>query len=318
MNISIPIPGLLESNTSGTETEFVFGPYAPGYAITMGTCIRRCLLSSVPAAGITAILIEGVTHKFAVIPGMKEELIIFIENLKKVNFKFLVPGMNRATVKLEVPHSAVVTSKMIQCNPDSVKVLDDVYLCTFHSSELKEVFKCEIFLEEGRGYVDSTPITDEIVSDAIRVNNSLNAVRRVALDVEQVRYGERTDYEVLKIRMKTIGITASEALDKAARILQEQLAVFAKDSSLKMSGRDSLSATNLNLNKPLKEMVLSEKTVLALEQFGIKTAGDLSRCTESHLLSIPRLGARKIEDIKEALGAVGLSLKDVSIVKEDN
>lgn len=314
MNMAIPRPGLIESKVNGNEAQLTFGPYAPGFATTMGTCIRRCLLSSIPAPGVTSILIEGVNQKFAVVPGMKEELISFIENLKKVNFKFLAPWVDRTSVQLEVSESTVITSKMIKCNQEIVAVLDDVYLCTFHPSDLKRTFKCEIFLHEGTGYVDGSPAKqDEIIPGAIYINNSLNAVKRVALDVEQVRYGDRTDYEILKMQMKVIGITAQEALDRAAKIIHEHLNVFLQ-KPLDLASIDQ-AATNPHIGKSVKELGLSEKTVLALQQFGVQTLLDLSRCTETYLLSIPRLGTRKIEDIKEALATFDFALKDVSIFK---
>lgn len=320
MNMSIPIPGLIESKVNGNEAELTFGPYAPGFAITIGTCMRRCLLSSIPSPGITSILIQGISHKFEVVPGMKEELLSFIENLKQVNFKFMLPGLDRTSVKLEVSEPMVVTSSMIECNQDAVRVLNDVYLCTIHPQDLKDKFKCEIFLKEGQGYVDNTSNNGDIPMNAIRINNSLNAVKRVALHVEQVRYGDRTDYELLKMQMKTVGITAKEALYKAAKIINDHLNVFTKQAIVQ-AGSDAPVNVNKNLTRSIKDIGLSERTVEALQKApegGIQTIGDLARCTESYLKSLPRLGTTKVQNIKVALAMFDLSLKDGSIVKEDS
>lgn len=307
---NIPNVRLMESSATDTKGTFSYAPLAPGYAVTIGNSLRRVLLSSVPGCGIHSIAIEGVKHKFSTIDGMKEDIIHFIQYLKKVRFRFISEFVDKVKLRLEAKGPTVVMSSMISSPESTVEVLDDLYLCTLNPGCH---LKCDIFIEKGYGYVDSTRSTEVPQAGRILIDNVLNAVRRAHFDFENIRYGEYTDYEMLKLEIETDGsIAPSAALDLASSILLQQFAVVGGHSQDNfLAGKDKgAEKMKANLAKSVKDIGLSDKTVAALQQFDINTVGDLINCTEAALLNIPRFGRRKIQDIQEALAALGLGLKD--------
>jgi len=320
MSRIIPDIRLLDSQSGEIEGTFSYAPLAPGYAITLGNSLRRVLLSSIPGFSIRSIAIDGVSHKFSCLPGMKEDVIHFIQNLKLVRFKFTSESIEKVRFKLEADGPCEVRSSMIvpYANEliDSVEILDDLYLCSLnHDGKMK----CDIFVERGTGYVDGIDTTDSVQPGRISINSVPNAVKKVTVNTENIRYGEYTDYEALHITIYTDGsISPADSLAKASEILATQFSVisdsFAQISSMNSKSKVVKPANQVDLLRPVSDIGLSEKTVSALHDFGIKTVGDLVNCTESYLFGIPRFGRRKIQDIQAALAPLRLALKDASIV----
>jgi DNA-directed RNA polymerase subunit alpha len=319
MNRVIPDIRLLETQSNETEGTFSYAPLAPGYAITLGNSLRRVLLSSMPGFSIRAVAIDGVNHKFTCLPGMKEDVIHFIQNLKLVRFKFTSEAIDKVRFRLEANGPCEVRSSMIKTYTedlsDSVIILDDLYLCSLNQDGK---IKCDIFVERGTGYVDTVDSGDSVQPGRIAINSVPNAVKKVTVNTENIRYGEHTDYEVLHLSIHTDGsISPSDALAKASKILCEQFSVISDSFQASKFGSKQKGARQANqadLLRPVSDIGLSEKTVAALHEFGIKTVGDLVNCTESYLFGIPRFGRRKIQDIQAALAPLRLALKDASIV----
>lgn len=304
---------------------FEYGPLAPGYAITLGTALRRVLLSSIPGCGIYAIKIDGVLHQYSTIAGMREDVIHFIQNLKLVTFQFEKEAqiLESTKVVLEVSGPAEITADMIDCPTNVVKVREPRYLCYLNPGAS---LKCEIFLRQGEGYVETS--RTNVIKDQpglIMIDNVLNSVKRVSLDIdENVQHREYTDYEVLRISVDTDGsINPSRAIDIATSILITQ---FNKMTSMQIQIKPDLSSevnevASTTMIQSLDEFGLPPGTVAALKEKNINTLEDLLNCTKKFLFEIPKVGLRKINDIETMLSSLGLNLKDepeISVKRSKN
>ena len=318
MSRIIPNIHLVESSVTETEGKFSYGPLAPGYGITLGNSLRRVLLSSVPGYYIRHVSIDGASHKYSILSGMQEDVIHFIQNLKQVRFKLHSDFADKVRLRIDTKGPGPVSSKSIYCpdDPGMVTVLEDVYLCTLNQDA---VLKCELFVERGHGYVDATTPIEGQQPGRIAINNIANAVTKVTAEVENTRFGEHTDYEILNLTIKTDGsINPLDALKKASDLLCTQLRTIAGGSYEVFSSSNNKphDIDDSVLLKSVADIGLSDKTVAALYEFGIKTVKDLANCTESYLFSIPRFGRRKVQDIQAALAPLRLTLKDASIFSE--
>ncbi len=304
-----------EDATSGVYE--IDGLY-PGYGHTLGNSLRRIILSSIPGAAITSLSIDGVKHEFSAIDGIKEDVIAIILNLKKTRFKLHGDDAQKAT--LHIKGAKTITAKEITL-PTQLEIMNkDQYIC---ESTAKDVdIAIEITVEKGLGYIPREILQKE-KSDigTIALDASFTPIRRASYEVENMRVGDRTDHNRLRVSIETDGtITPHEVLEDAIHtmITQLQAVVGFREKVVEMpkdekvipivDSSDSLDVTDASKVK-IEDLGLSTRTENALVSAGIRTAGGLARKSEVDLLSTDGLGEKGITEIKKALGDLGLTLK---------
>lgn len=290
----------------------------PGYGHTLGNSLRRIILSSLPGAAITSIKIDGVSHEFSVMDGIKEDVITILLNLKKVRFKVSTDEPQIATLKIKGP--ATVTAKNIK-TPGQVEVLnEDQYICEING---KTTLDIEINIERGLGYVaKEVHQKDKVDIGVIALDAIYTPVRRVNYEVENMRVGDRTDHNRMRISIETDGtISPREALEKSIETMIHQLKAIIgfKETEVNLetnvSGDTSEAVEDRkeDLDDVLKTKIdtlnFSTRTLNALAEEGIRTLGGLSRKKKDDLLEIDGLGEKGIQEIKRILGNSGITLK---------
>jgi DNA-directed RNA polymerase subunit alpha len=302
-----------EDATSGVYE--IDGLY-PGYGHTLGNSLRRIILSSIPGASITSLSIDGVKHEFSAIEGIKEDVIAIILNLKKTRFKLHGDDAQKAT--LHIKGGKVVTAKDISM-PSQLEIMNkDQYIC---ESTAKDVdIAIEITVEKGLGYVPREVLQKEKADiGTIALDASFTPIRRASYEVENMRVGDRTDHNRLRVSIETDGtITPHDALESAIHTMITQLQAvvgFRAEvidtpvaPAVVSSTEDSLDTTDATKIK-IEDLGLSTRTENALVSASIRTAGGLARKSEADLLSTDGLGEKGITEIKKALGDLGLMLK---------
>lgn len=290
----------------------------PGYGHTLGNSLRRIILSSLPGAAITSVKIEGVPHEFSTIQGVKEDVITILLNLKKVRFKMLTDEPQ--TVTLSVKGSKVATAADIKV-PGQVEVLSkDAPIATV--TDKGTTLTIEMKIEKGLGYISKEVLQKGKVDiGTIAVDAIFTPIRRVNYEVENMRVGDRTDHNRLKISIETDGtLTPREALEKSIEIMVSQLKAIIgfKEEELPTS---EMGAGTEEMTKEKEEgedaskikiesLDLSTRTANALTAANIRTVGGLMRKKEEDLLELEGLGDKGIQEIKRALGNLGIVLKE--------
>ncbi len=290
----------------------------PGYGHTLGNSLRRIILSSIPGASITALSIDGVKHEFSSIDGIKEDVIAIILNLKKTRFKLHGDDAQKAT--LHIKGAKTITAKDITI-PTQLEVMNaDQYIC---ESTAKDVdIAIEITVEKGLGYVPREVLQKEKADiGTIFLDASFTPIRRASYEVENMRVGDRTDHNRLRVTIETDGtITPHEALESSIHTMitqlqsivgfREQVMDLPKESVAApiVDSSDSLDITDASKVK-IEDLGLSTRTENALVGASIRTAGGLARKSEADLLSTDGLGEKGITEIKKALADLGLELK---------
>lgn len=316
-NIILPSKPLVVSENEMMGTYEIEGLY-PGYGHTLGNSLRRIILSSLPGFAVTSIKIEGVDHEFSTIPGVKEDVVSFIINLRKARFK--VVGDEPVKVNLHIKGAQEITAGMIT-TPGNVEVVSkDLYLC--QTTDKNSEFKAELTLEKGLGYIPKE-ITqkDKVEIGNIALDAIFTPIRRVSYEVESMRVANRTDYNKLRINIETNGdISPREALEKSIEIMINQLKAivgFKEDLQIhepkideeENEDKDSDQNEDDILKTRIEDLNLSVRTMKALSAASIRTVGGLIRKKEEDLLSLSGLGDKGLEEIKEALSNLGIVLK---------
>ena len=302
-----------EDATSGVYE--IDGLY-PGYGHTLGNSLRRIILSSIPGASITSLSIDGVKHEFSAIDGIKEDVISIILNLKKTRFKLHGDEAQKAT--LHIKGAKHITAKDIDV-PSQLEVMNsDQYIC---ESTAKNVdVAIEITVEKGLGYIPREVLQKEKADiGTIFLDASFTPIRRASYEVENMRVGDRTDHNRLRVSIETDGtITPHEALESAIHtmIMQLQAIVGFRSEVIETPDVPNVVAEPVEMEDvtdiakiKIEDMGLSTRTENALISASIRTAGGLARKTEEDLLSTDGLGEKGITEIKKALNDIGLSLK---------
>ena len=289
----------------------------PGYGHTLGNSLRRIILSSLPGAAITLVKINGVNHEFSTLEGIKEDMITVIINLKKVRFKMLSDEPQTVTLSIKGPR--VVTAKDIKV-PGQVEILtEDQYIAEVVG---KNSFEVEMRVEKGLGYVPKETIhKDKVDIGTITVDAIFTPIRRVSYEVENMRVGDRTDYNRLRINVETDGtLSAREALERSIEIMIEQLRAIvgfkeipeetahgeekpAEERKEKELGEAEAMKTRIDT------LNLSTRTLNALSGANIRTLGGLARKKKEDLLSVDGLGEKGIQEIRRVLSNYGITLK---------
>lgn len=318
MDYSITLPSkprvVSEEEASGVYE--IDGLY-PGYGHTLGNSLRRIILSSLPGAAITSVKIDGVEHEFSTISGIKEDVVIMILNLKKLRFEII--GGDAQTVKLSVKGSKKVTGADLSL-PGQVRLLNpEQYICevTDKNTELEAEFS----IERGLGYVPRELLKkDRVEIGEISVDAIFSPIRRVNYEVENMRVGDRTDFNRLRISIETDGtIEPRVALEQSIEIMINQLkaVVGFREESLEVAPEASMAAEAPAMSESsaevmktrIEDLELSSRTISALEKANIRTVGGLARKKEDDLLQIEGLGPKSIQEVKRALANFGIILK---------
>jgi DNA-directed RNA polymerase subunit alpha len=302
-----------EDQFSGTYE--IDGLY-PGYGHTLGNSLRRIILSSLPGAAIIAVKIDGVSHEFSVIPGVKEDVITIMLNLKKVRIKMLTQEPQVLTLKVKGPK--VVTAADIEV-PGQVEILNPELVIANLTDKNSELV-VEMTAEKGMGYVSKDVLQKNRVDiGTIALDAIFTPIRRVSYEVENMRVGDRTDFNRLKLFIETDGtITSKEALETSIEIMINQLKSIVgfkeeTEEVMEISGKTQEEVKTEPdadfLKTRIESVGLSARTQNALANANVRTVGGLSRKKEKDLLEIDGLGAKGIQEIKDFLGNYGITLK---------
>lgn len=322
-NIILPSKPIIIQEEDNMGVYEIEGLY-PGYGHTLGNSLRRIILSSLPGFAITAVKIDGVSHEFSTMDGIQEDVIAIILNLKKLRFK--VVGDDNQTVTVKVKGPKMVMGGDIQ-TPGQVEVVNtDQFIANVTGKNTG--LDMELTIEKGLGYVPKEVLQkDKVDIGIIALDAIFTPIRRVSYEVEQMRVGNRTDYNKLRITIETNGdITPREALEKSIQIMVSQLKSiigFKEDTTdfvsemtetesvdLANDIRENLDGANDDILKTrIEDLNLSARTQNALVSASIRTVGGLSRKKEDDLLDLAGLGEKGLQEIKRALSNYGIVLK---------
>lgn len=288
-----------DHSTNGAT--FVIEPLHTGYGMTLGNSLRRVLLSSIAGAAVSAFKIEGITHEFTTIDGVKEDVVDIMLNLKLVRFK--VYSEEPQTVRIEKKTKGAITAADIKTT-DQVEVVNpDQLIATLDSSK---PFIMDIVVETGRGYrtVEATP-AEHRIADMIAVDAIFSPVSRVRYKVESTRVGQKTDLDKLLLTIDTDGsISPREAFEEASAILVNQYTALAGSTTVAAAQPLTHSAGNeeaAELMTPVEDLNLTARTANALLNNGIKTIGDLVTLGEVELRELKGFGSKALDEVKEKM-----------------
>ena len=288
--------------------KFSAQPFERGFGTTIGNALRRTLLSSIEGAAVTAVRIEGVLHEFQSITGIVEDATDIILNLKQIPFK--LNGEGPKALYLRADAAGVVTSGSIEADGD-VEILDkNVYICTVSEGGKIDM---EMRLKRGRGYISADKNFDgDLGLGFIPVDSVHSPVRKVNYLVEAARLGQITDYDKLTIEIWTNGtVLPADALGLSAKLLKDHMTIFINFEEELEAGHEHLDGPairNENLNRSVEELELSVRSYNCLKNANIATIGELIQKTEAEMLKTKNFGRKSLNEIKEILAQMGLSL----------
>jgi DNA-directed RNA polymerase subunit alpha len=313
-------PKIIEEKTD----KGVFGIEAcyPGYGVTLGNAFRRVLLSSLPGAAITGVKIKGIQHEFSTIPYVVEDVVQIILNLKQVRFK--LHAERPFKVSLKAKGEKEVKAGDIKTTSELEVVNKDVHIATL--TDKKAELEMEIEVEPGLGYSPTEERKKgKIEIGKIAIDAIFSPVRKVTYSIENMRVGERTDYDRLQFNIETDGtITPKEAFLKAAQILVDHYSIFTQLEDKKAKKKKAAVKSKKKKEKKLvkakekkkdvtktkiEDLKISLRTIKILQGIGIKTIAGLVRKSGADLEKVEGLGAKGILEIKRSLGKLGLALK---------
>lgn len=302
----------VEMSEDGKYGKFTVEPLERGYGITIGNSLRRTLLSSLPGAAPSFVKINGVQHEFSTVPGVKEDVVEIILNLKKLHVK--IHGTGSKLVYIDASGKGEVKAEDIKCDADVEILNPDLHIATLNEDANLNM---EITLTTGRGFVSAEKNRAEsqyMVTDMIPVDSIYTPVDKVNFYVENTRVGQQTDYDKLTIEVTTNGTTTpDEAVSLSAKILIEHLELF-------MNLSESAANTEVLVNKPdskgnevlkmtIEELDLSVRSYNCLKRAGVNTVEDLASKTEEDMMRVRNLGRKSLEEVLQKMESLGLSLQ---------
>lgn len=313
-SIVLPSKPKVVSETGFTGTYEIDGFY-PGYGHTLGNSLRRMILSSLPGAAVTSVKIAGTSHEFSTIAGVKEDVITFLLNLKRVRIQMLTDEPQTLTLKIKGAQEIKASDIKV---PGQVSILNPE-LVIAHTTDKNSDLSMEITVEKGLGFVSKESLQKNRVDiGTITVDAVFTPIRKVSYEVENMRVGDRTDFNRLRINIETDGtITPREALEKAIEIMIHQLKAivgFKEEEivSSEVAPADDSNSKELDqelLKTRIETLELSQRTINALTTANIRTLGGLVRKKKKDILEIEGLGAKGIGEIKKVLEDMGVTLK---------
>ncbi len=315
--------------TEQTEVfaKFEFRPLEPGYGITIGNALRRILLSSLDGYAISAIRIEGVNHEFASVEGVTEDVTNIILNLKQVRFKPTVEDATQERISIKIEGKDEFVAGDLEDKLSSFTVLNpDLHICTIDS---KFSLTIDFDIDKGRGYVPAQDKQDDVTElNWIPIDSIYTPIRNVKYFTDSYRVDDRTDFEKLNIEITTDGsISPKSALEEAAYILIQHLALFSDKKILEEEARDFVienefdeetSRLRKNLKKDLKDFDLSVRALNCLNAAEVLTLGELVAMSEEEVCKIRNFGSKSLTELRELLDRLELNFgMDVSKYKLD-
>lgn len=315
----------------GHKGIFEIDGLVPGYGYTLGNSLRRIILSSLSGAAVTSVKIDGVSHEFATIEGIKEDVITILLNLKNVRFALTTDEPQKVTLSVKGPK--VVTASDISAGGLVTIVNEDQYICEITG---KTSLNIELTIEKGLGFVPREAHHKQKADiGTIFLDAVFSPIRRVSYDVEEMRVGDKTNFNRLRMTIETDGsLTPREALEQSVSTMIEQLAAIisidsqsiiddvqsrmtqnmqslngSEDNDESANEDDGIDVTDVLKNR-IDSIGLSTRTLNALSAANIRTIGGIARKHVNDLLEIDGIGEKGITEIKEALAAFDLSLKD--------
>jgi DNA-directed RNA polymerase subunit alpha len=312
------IPKIVHEELDEQRGVFEIEPLDRGFGYTFGNSLRRVLLSSLEGAAVTSVKIEGISHEFTTLQGVREDVTDIILNLKN-----LVCRLHGESPEIEVHVSkkgpGVVTAADIEAPADLEILNPELEIANLSSKGRLEI---TLTIGRGRGYVPAEGNRGQSHTiGVIPVDSMFSPINRVSYDVEAARVGQRTDYDKLILDVTTNGsIDAKDAIAEAAEILIRQLAIFTDLERIEGFGESAAASTdgggdagpslaNGMENFPIEELELGVRSYNCLKRVGIETIGDLVTKSESELAAIPNFGKKSIEEVKETLQQHGLNLR---------
>jgi DNA-directed RNA polymerase subunit alpha len=289
--------------------KFYAEPFERGFGLTIGNSLRRILLSSLQGAAITSVKIDGVLHEFTTIPGVREDVTDIILNLKEVKIKLHAEGPK--TIRVEADGERVVKASDIIAD-DTVEIMNPDQPIATLSADGK--LRMEMVVKGGKGYVPAEKNKEEDQPiGTIPIDAIFSPVSRVNYTVTNARVGQITDYDKLTLEVWTNGcVHPEDAVAYAAKILKDQLSIMVnfeeEPETDEEETEDELERLNENLFKSVDELELSVRSANCLKHANIKLIGELVQKTESEILATKNFGRKSLNEIKEILGEMGLSL----------
>lgn len=301
-----------EISEDGTYGKFIVEPLERGYGTTIGNCMRRILLSSLPGAAITSVKIDGILHEFSTIPGVKEDVTEIILNLKRLAVKIDDPAMEDKRAIINAVGPKEVTAADIVIDNETQIFNPDLHIATLSENA---TLVMEMNIATGRGYVtaeenktESTPIS------VIPVDSIFTPVKRANFSVENTRVGQTTDYDKLILELWTDGsITPDEGVLIGAKIMQEHLNLFIglgkdMDNMEFMIERD-VDRKEKALEMTIEELELSVRSFNCLKRANINTVDELIKKSEAEMMKVRNLGMKSLVEVKNKLSELGLELR---------
>ncbi|MEW6046312.1 MAG: DNA-directed RNA polymerase subunit alpha [Bacillota bacterium] len=303
-------PTIQTAEVTDTYGKFVVEPLERGYGITLGNSLRRVLMSSLPGAAVATIRIDGVLHEFSHVPGVREDVTDIILNLKGLVVR--LHGDGPVTARLEASGEGPVLAKDIKVGPDVEILNPDHVIATLEKGGHLSI---EMTIVKGRGWVPAErnkqpgqPI------GVMAIDSIFNPVRKVNYTVENTRVGQRTDFDRLVLELWTNGTIAPlDAVSSAAQILMQHLDLFKNltrpEEQVTLLESPQERERNRVLEMPIEELGLSVRSYNCLKRAGIDTVGELTRKTEDDMMKVRNLGKKSLQEVKEKLAQLGLSLR---------
>jgi DNA-directed RNA polymerase subunit alpha len=288
--------------------KFMVRPLERGYGVTLGNSLRRILLSSMMGSAVSAVKFEGVLHEFSTIPDVMEDVTDIILNLKQLRFKQYSPEIQ--TLRIVKNGPGVVTARDIQVN-DKIEILNpDQHIATLGANAK---FNVELHVSFGRGYVAADENGQQLPVGFIGVDALYSPIRRVNYHVSNARVGQRTDYDALTLEVWTDGsLKPEESISLGSKILKEQLQIFLTfDESIEPDVEQEEAKSpqlNENLFRSVDDLELSVRSANCLKNANIRYIGELVAKSEAEMLKTKNFGRKSLNEIKEILAEMGLSL----------
>ncbi len=303
----------LEESADLRQGKFVVEPLERGYGITLGNALRRVLMSALPGAAVIGIRIEGVSHEFSTVKGIKEDVADIILNLKGLNLKANYTDKTlKKTLRIERTTPGIVTAADIEIDPEIEILNPELYICTMDEGAKLSM---ELTVGLGRGYVVAENLKDPTKPIGyIPIDAIFTPVKSASYSVESTRVGQSIDYDKLTLDVKTDGsLTAKDVLSLAAKAIEDHIRLFVNLSDV-ISGMDILVSREEDkqqkvLEMNIEDMDLSVRSYNCLKRAGIHTVEDLTKRSEDDMLKVRNLGRKSLDEVIGKLRSYGLDLK---------
>jgi DNA-directed RNA polymerase subunit alpha len=302
-------PEVEAGDPEGNVQTFTISPLEPGFGHTLGNCLRRTLLSSIPGAAVSQVRFDEALHEFDVIPGVKEDVTDLILNLKDLVLR--CESEEPVTLRIDKRGPGDVTAADIQTTADVEVLNPELHLATVNQ---RGRLALDLTVEQGRGYLSAERNKRTSTIGVIPVDAIFSPVRRVAFSVEPTRVEQATNYDKLSLEVETDGsISPRDGLASAGETLRNLVSLVADLSSepkgLELGEVSPITAASPDLELPIEELDLSERPRNCLKRARVDTIGQLVQKSEDDLLAITNFGSKSLEEVLQKLDERGLSLR---------